>query len=669
MCRVLAATIVALLSVPALAQSVWVAPSTQKVRPGDSPNGAGPVTLEAAGNEFEAFHVVINGGSNGAASVTVAGDELSGPDGAVINDVRVYREGWYDVTTISSVQGATGRWPDAMIPAIDEIDGQQRLAFPWSVPANEQQPIFVEYHVPENAPAGWYSGTVHVTGGVVADVPVKLYVHAFNLPSTSSLPSAYSLGWADPCIAHYGSYTLCGGDAGVEILLNKYTRLALDHRITISDAVYDGPSKTSTGAYDWATWDATYGPLLDGTVGGRLTGAKLTTIHYQWVVDQAHYAEWAQHFRVHGWFNRTFDYTCDEPPAGCDWASINTRAAMVHAADPQFRTLVTTSISLAQQNGVLSSVDILVPIIQWLDPEPPGTNTRASYDGWLGQTPQHELWTYQSCMSDGCNTVGDASFSGWPSLVIDTSATRNRAMQWQDWRQRVSGELYYDTTYAYSGNAWTNQFYFGNNGDGTLFYPGTPAMIGGTSQVPIASFRMKMIREGMEDYEYFKLLADSGDPTMADAEAAGLSPSAWQNQGTTAADIDGARHRIALRIEALTGQTPPPMGNGTDTGAPGTDGGVTDGGVTDGGVTDGMTGANGGASGGSGGGTTVGGVGGGVSNNPGASAGSPAGNPSAGTSGCSYAPGRQSNRNPRTIAFLALLLASLAWGRARRPTG
>ena len=190
---------------------------------------------------------------------------------------------------------------------------------------------------------------------------------------------------------------------------------------------------------------------------------------------------------------------------------------------------------------------------------PPATNLRASYTPWLASSPQKKMWIYQACDSDGCNSVGNATQSGWPTHMIDAPATQNRAMEWQAWRQKAGGELYYDTTYAFArGDAWTSQYYYGGNGDGTLFYPGTPAKIGGSTDVPIASLRLKLIREGMEDYEYFKALADAGDPAMADSEAAALSPAAYQNE-TDPAKIDAARHRIALRIEQLTGQTPPPM--------------------------------------------------------------------------------------------------------------
>ena len=209
--------------------------------------------------------------------------------------------------------------------------------------------------------------------------------------------------------------------------------------------------------------------------------------------------------------------------------------------------------------------------------------------------------------------------------MIDAPATLNRAMEWQAWREKVTGELYYDTTYAFSrGDAWTNQYYFSGNGDGTLFYPGTPAKIGGTTQIPIASLRLKMIREGQEDYEYLKMLADSGDATMADTEAAGLSPNAFNDMSDPAL-VDAARHRIAVRIEQLTAQTPPPM---TTTGGGG--GGSTG---TGGGTGTGSGDGSGGSTG-TGGGTGTTGTGTGVGGNGGTGTSStPADPSSAGTEG------------------------------------
>jgi hypothetical protein len=43
-------------------------------------------------------------------------------------------------------------------------------------------------------------------------------------------------------------------------------------------------------------------------------------------------------------------------------------------------------------------------------------------------------------------------------------------------------------------------------GDGNLLYPGHPTKIGGVSFIPIASIRMKHLRDGMEDNEYLHML-------------------------------------------------------------------------------------------------------------------------------------------------------------------
>ncbi|MGC3996712.1 MAG: sugar-binding protein [Anaeromyxobacter sp.] len=163
--------------------------------------------------------------------------------------------------------------------------------------------------------------------------------------------------------------------------------------------------------------------------------------------------------------------------------------------------------------------------------------------------PRKELWAYQSCMSHGCGGTSDY-FTGWPSYMIDASPVRNRAMQWLEYLYGVTGEVYFETTMAYTHDAWNNQWDFTGNGDGTLFYPGTPAKIGGTTHIPVASIRLALIREGMEDFEYLKLLSDLGDRAMAQREALALFPTAYQTEQSPDALL-AARARIAQRIVAL----------------------------------------------------------------------------------------------------------------------
>jgi uncharacterized protein (TIGR03382 family) len=392
--------------------------------------------------------------------------------------------------------------------------------------------------------------TVRVGGADVA-VPVTLSVWDFALPSTASLRSYYAV--------NYGALVAGHGIAWDPVVLPAlrahYTQLGLDHRLSLSGA--------DDGTNDLAHFEQHYGPFVDGTGPTQLQGAKLTSILFRPSADdtasvKASAASWTSFFKARGWFDRLFDYTCDEPPTLCrnqTWGEINTRSQAVKSADPAFRTLVTTTVGDANAHGVTNAIDILVPIVNDLDNKagyPTAGPQRASYDGFVAARPQREVWTYQSCMSHGCGgNTGDPYFTGWPSYMIDALSMRARAQEWLSFLYDVTGELYYDTVYAYGlGDAWVSQHTdFGGNGDGTLFYPGTAAKIGGTTQIPVASLRLKMIREGMEDFEYLKALSDAGDPQMARDLASALFPNAWTEP--TPAQLLSTRRAIAERIVAL----------------------------------------------------------------------------------------------------------------------
>ncbi|MHB8417533.1 MAG: DUF4091 domain-containing protein [Myxococcales bacterium] len=557
--RKLALLVLPLAASPALAQlSVSAVRETQKIRPADAPPAPpqGSISLSCAQNEFCAFQLEV---SAGAAAVTVSDvslGDLAGPSGASLagSSALVYREGFLNVGTPSNAAGAAGEWPDPLIPKVDDFFGETRNAFPAPVPAGTNQPFFVELHVPVGQAAGAYAGTAMVTAqdGSTASVAVAIQVRGFALPSTSSLPSAYGMGWDGPCLGHFGGYgpPNCD-DAQLEALNALYVGDALNHRLTVSALVYAPP--IADGGGDWTAFDNLYGPFLNGEVltgADQLQGAAVTEIAFNADDHQpATYAAWAQHFQTHpGWWGKLFDYTCDEPPKGCAWSDITARAANAHAGDPGFRTLVTTSLSSATVAGVLASIDILVPIVDEMD-DPSAGSQRASYDAFLAQ-PNAAVWMYQSCApSSSCVSGREGGQTGWPTMFIDEPAITNRIMQWMDYQDQVQAELYYETTYAMEvQDAWQSQYEFGNNGDGSIFYPGKPSVIGGTRDIPIESFRMKMLREGMQDYEYLHLLDTLGDGAFARAQLATVVTAAnayTQDPGA----IEAARLAMAAEIE------------------------------------------------------------------------------------------------------------------------
>jgi len=215
----------------------------------------------------------------------------------------------------------------------------------------------------------------------------------------------------------------------------------------------------------------------------------------------------AQHFHEKGWFDRLIGYLWDEPKAPSYQAMAELGRTM-HQADPGLRNLVTAPFHADWSDFI----DIWSPPINCFERKPHQYDfcdpmvSRTAYEPELNKGKQ--LWWYQACGSHGCGVVGGEYFRGWPSYMIDDAPVRNRIMEWLTWKYGIHGELYYSMDEAYSKKAdpWKDVNLYSGNGDGTLFYPGRPQVIGGTQQIPIESIRLKLIREGLEDYEYLAML-------------------------------------------------------------------------------------------------------------------------------------------------------------------
>ena len=304
---------------------------------------------------------------------------------------------------------------------------------------------------------------------------------------------------------------------------------------------------------------------INSLPGGKLKGARVTSIRLRdgygfndpdrydpQKLNADYYRAYVRYFSDQDWLGRLFDYTRDEPKflyqrttkrrecwnveevkdrPDTDWDKIKRRAEFLHKNAPGLKLMVTTDRQAAetcfdrlfQVKGVGKYIDIWTVGITRMDGKPTtdtyNRNFRATYDASF-ISPGKELWWYHACGSHGC---GDGSEKGWPTVMVDLPAISTRIFEWLTYAYRTSGELYYETVFQYpysykvvkgaggkeakvpDRNPFENVYYFGGHGDGVLFYPGKPDYIGGTKHIPIESIRLKLIREGMEDYEYLKL--------------------------------------------------------------------------------------------------------------------------------------------------------------------
>ena len=545
---------IAMLSGPSGSPSVtwWIESPLVKIKPTSPVPYSLPrrAELSAARNEFEALQIILHANGRDAADLDVECSDLKSEKGALVSkeNITVYLEQFLDITRPSMAAGQGGMWPDPLIPRIDRYAKERRSAFPFSISRGRNQPLWVEVFVPEATHPGKYSGSVRVaTGGfTLASVPIHLTVWSFTLPATASLKSSFGLNGTNLLKEHRGKYT---NDQALYSLTRVYANAALLHRISIHGGSMVSPKyrhQSGRVQIDWEPYDAEMGPLLNGASipqGEPLHGAKVTSVELRTPPvfaddnQQAQYwAEWLKHFRQKGWLDRLFLYLWDEPAAG-DAEKVLQRGRASLRVDSHLRNLVTTHYN----PRLREVVGIWTPLVNCLERKP-------GFADYCDNTPEptaysdeirkgRSLWFYQSCASHGCNIAGESYFDGWPSYMIDAEGTANRVMQWVAWKYRMEGELYYSMNEAYGKEKrpWESVFLFGGNGDGTLFYPGRPERIGGQTDIPIESIRLKLIREGMEDYEYLALLARVAGKKSADRYADRIvnKTYAWESRADT----------------------------------------------------------------------------------------------------------------------------------------
>jgi hypothetical protein len=346
------------------------------------------------------------------------------------------------------------------------------------------------------------------------------------------------------------------------------------------------------------------------------------TLHQAWFTELSDKAR----YTVPGtnppltWFDRTLDYICDEPSrpgSTCRWtltgqtndtcANASTPPTMLHLRATNanafgFSTFVASSMEDVQCHDTTwqSDLKIIGPVVDQMDVKDPNENGVHLLDsnGQVKKGSQRSryldaaaTWWYVSCDLQGCAfnasnpiTANPLFYDNWPSYSVDAPRMhQHRALEWLSYANDASGEFYWDVV-SQLPSAWQgmpNANGIGPNGDGDLLYPGTPAApstsgmsLGGTRDIPIASMRLKMIREGMEDYEYLKMVErldpasgraysmNQARPLFAPGASLGTSPvefhafNAGKGAGMLAArtppdDLMTARRNLAGQIKQL----------------------------------------------------------------------------------------------------------------------
>jgi hypothetical protein len=539
---VAAVVIAALVAAPSAASvkpgggafDVSVAPDCLKVK-----RGAGPVdpsylwsasdnliTLSGARNEYIGFQLIIHANSK-LSGVTASASDLTGPGGRITSrNFSFFREHYLRVTeTSTSMYGdppsdGTGWYPDPLVP-FGAPDG----GAPFPIEKGRNQGVWVDIYVPEGTVGGVYRGDVSVraSGAREVRIGISLEVWDFTLPEENHFKTWFYFGQDELANGHH----VAKYDDDYKALERKYHRMAHEHRVNIDAPVYWEYSGTGDGVtIDWGYHDELSSPLNDGTYYDDGIGKNPICLpvgqDFPWPGDHGglYSDEFARTFRKtlrlvkehydrRGWSDRAFLWIIDEPNDYDAYKRVRRYGELVDDSGTDLPLMVTESpVPDDYSWGSLAGyVDI------WCAG---GT----AYPGPMNErrAAGERTWSYN----------GGRPYAG--SQLIDTLGMGMRTWPWLGYKYGVECWLYWHCMYwkdifndpAADNDVWGDPLTFDQrrsgtswpdwgNGDGTLFYPGYDRGIDG----PVSSIRMKMLRRGLQDYEYMWLLGSQGNGSVA----------------------------------------------------------------------------------------------------------------------------------------------------------
>ena len=552
--------------------SVWAVPAIQKVKPEDRIEGSNliwsakskSVTLSGAKNEHVPFQLVITTAppptryDKAASGFSVVASDLVSSSGRIPKDhLKLYFEHVVLCYGKSSPVGATGFWPDALAP----------LTGPFGMNAEfrsfvRNRAIWVDVLIPEDAPAGAYSGTLDVSrnGEPIDRIALSLKVYRFALPKETHLITY--LGISSGRLARF--YGLRENSPEVRKLVGKYYDFLYANRMEpwFHDMLQPEVTETADGNIAVRFDDREYSHYMNTLNTKRVVlearpegmSANEAPAPFSEAFNRqvtAYLKQIYDYYKKNGWLSRlVFNSPIDEPNTARQYADTRRWAELVHKAAPGVPFLVTES-----------------PV-----PDNPEWGTLIGYANNFSihgnelNHPQVKKAIREEQAKGGEITwyISCDQVYPQPNYFIDGPPMDPVMVPWITWRYRMNGILYWDIAFwSQTPDPWLDPVTYLSgflcsdgyvlNGEGCLVYPGNRAKrYTGQDNVdgPVTSVRLELLREGIEDYEYLWLLKSLGDSDFADRAAEGMvaDVSAFSRNVEELFDL---RQRMAARIESL----------------------------------------------------------------------------------------------------------------------
>lgn len=528
---------------PAL--QVKVINTLERFAPFATVTGTDRVELFAARNEYEGFQFVVTAGTRSISNVRVEVSPLQNAQGDVLDQVEIFRQRYVQVSTPSPDSPYEPQlWPDILLPAANVHKGVSTAyrAFPRNLSAGENMPVWVDIRIPTGAKPGQYVGKVTISSDSTAsvEVPVSLTVWDFALPQRSPLRTVF--GTNDYRIAEIYNFERTENLPENNRLLRAYSDFLLDHYLSPETLWDASPEVDADGKADF---DYEIPGL--GTVNENMQhyvhNKNMSAYTYvfadsypfadpqgkdfakaqRFMQDYVHWA--AQHIGAERCYtDPSFVDEPDTPEAYAharSWGEFFDKVKLPDGKKIRFQVSEPPLNENPKLGDLHGAVDVWIPKFYdlWRDVD----NLQSNVAGQRLQQGE-EMWAYTALVLEfepykRLNPQADQLKGNYPPVwQLDFPAINYRIPTWFFHRYGVSGLGYWDTIAWFAGaDVWQDAASFEINdgeryifnGDGLLVYPGRREDIGFDG--PVASLRLKWIRDSIEDYMYIHMLYELGE--------------------------------------------------------------------------------------------------------------------------------------------------------------
>lgn len=430
------------------------------------------VCVALSRNEFESAQIVIKSTEGNLRNCRVRlGPVRHEATGTLFsaNGMTLFRVEFVHTYNLWNAAQSLGWWPDPLIPL--------KPGEAMTVPAGRNQPILLRFHAATDTPAGEYRGRLTITadGFQSESLPVRLLVFDFALPGEQHFTASIPVWGGQPEKMYPGSMTADNKRACLDLLLA--------HRISPFPLT---PEETEYALGRGMRWFCVL-TLPKDHVPADLK-SRATAIRRRW--------------QTRGWFERATAYVLlGDEPSVAQWPHIVQQGRILHECAPRLVRMNTVSL-----DALFAGPD---------RPKDPPDAYRRSFDT-LGEVVDYFLLATGSYpVGEGTELAYVCNQKVWWYTVADivyipTAGAHVRVHFWKQWKYHVPGWLHWGLTYWGDANIrgkdgkkwpavpWDTRA--GRSGDGYLVYPAP----GGDGLWP--SLRLEIIRDGIEDYEYFVLL-------------------------------------------------------------------------------------------------------------------------------------------------------------------